>query len=67
MNIYLILLLAGAIMIIEGLPYFIMPSRVKSIYEKIKEMNDFSLRIFGIVMIIIGFIIVFLVRSKVCM
>ncbi len=66
MNIYLIFLLAGAIMVIEGLPYFLMPSKVKSIYEKIKDMSDLSLRIFGIIMIIIGFIIVYLVKSKVC-
>ncbi|MBC8198723.1 MAG: DUF2065 domain-containing protein [Desulfobacterales bacterium] len=44
----------GMVMIIEGLPYFAFPEKMKSWVQKILEMPDSALRKFGLVLMVTG-------------
>ena len=66
MNSYLILLIIGSVMVIEGLPYFLFPERTKKFYKKIESADIRALRAVGLIIISIGLAIVFLVKSKIC-
>jgi hypothetical protein len=50
------------VMIIEGLPYFVFPEKMKSWMEKIMEMNDGALRWMGFTLMLAGLFIVYLGR-----
>lgn len=52
----------GMVMIIEGVPYFAAPDRMKLWMAKIMEMAPESLRRFGLVMMVAGLFLVFLGR-----
>ncbi|MBW2554742.1 MAG: DUF2065 domain-containing protein [Deltaproteobacteria bacterium] len=52
----------GMVLIVEGLPYFTFPEKMKSIMEKIPQMPTTWLRIFGIVSISIGLLLIYLTR-----
>lgn len=52
----------GMVLIVEGLPYFAFPEKMKSILEKIPQMPTNSLRIFGIASISIGLLLIYLTR-----
>lgn len=52
----------GMVMIIEGLPYFVFPEKMKSWMEKIMEMNDGALRWMGFTLMLAGLFIVYLGR-----
>jgi uncharacterized protein YjeT (DUF2065 family) len=51
------------VFVIEGLPYFAFPEKVKSYLLKLQEMPDSTLRLLGLSAIIVGLIFVFLGRS----
>lgn len=51
------------LMIVEGLPYFAFPERMKSWLQKIFEMPDEALRKFGFIIMLIGLFIVYLGKS----
>lgn len=53
----------GMVFIIEGLPYFAFPDKVKIYLVKIQEIPDSKLRIFGFFIIVIGLILIYLGRS----
>jgi uncharacterized protein YjeT (DUF2065 family) len=53
----------GMVMIIEGLPYFAFPERMKFWLQKIVEMPDETLRKFGLIIMLIGLFIVYLGKS----
>lgn len=50
------------VMIIEGVPYFAAPERMKTWMAKIMEMAPGSLRRFGMVMMLAGLALVYLGR-----
>jgi hypothetical protein len=52
----------GMVMIIEGVPYFAAPERMKGWMAKIIEMAPESLRRFGLVMMVAGLFLVYLGR-----
>ncbi len=52
----------GMVMIVEGLPYFAFPSKMKSWVEKIINSPESSLRRFGLVLMIVGFSLVYFGR-----
>ena len=52
----------GMVMIIEGVPYFAAPDQMKRWMAKIKEMTPESLRRFGLVMMVLGLVLVYLGR-----
>jgi len=53
----------GMVFIIEGLPYFAFPAKVKSYIMKLQELPDNVLRILGLSAIITGLILIYFGRS----
>ena len=53
----------GMVFIIEGLPYFAFPEKVKSYIMKLQEMPDSVLRILGLSAIVTGLILIYFGRS----
>jgi hypothetical protein len=49
----------GIVFIIEGLPYFIFPERLKIYLLKITTMPDSTLRFLGISVMIVGLILLY--------
>jgi uncharacterized protein YjeT (DUF2065 family) len=53
----------GMVFIIEGLPYFIFPEKLKIYLLKITTISDSTLRFFGISSMIVGLILLYFGRS----
>lgn len=53
-----LIVVIGVVMIIEGIPYFGMPNRVKEVASKIVTANERTLRLIGLGLMIGGLIIV---------
>jgi uncharacterized protein YjeT (DUF2065 family) len=53
----------GMVMIIEGLPYFASPEKMKAWIQKISEIPEDALRRFGFVLMMIGLGLVYLGRQ----
>jgi len=53
----------GMVMIVEGLPYFAFPDRMKVWVKKVLEMPDTSLRRFGLVLMSLGMWLVYMGRN----
>ena len=58
----LILLVVGLVLIIEGLPYFAFPDRIKVYLMKILETPSSTLRTIGFASIIAGAVLVYFGR-----
>jgi len=52
----------GMVMVIEGLPYFAFPQKMKSWMVKVIEMHENTLRITGLLLMAMGIFLVFLGR-----
>jgi len=52
----------GMVMIVEGLPYFAVPGKMKVWVEKIINSPESSLRRFGLVLMILGLFLVYFGR-----
>ncbi|MGD8893915.1 MAG: DUF2065 domain-containing protein [Desulfobacterales bacterium] len=50
----------GMVMVVEGLPYFASPVKMKFVIEKILEMPDKALQKFGFVLMLAGIFLVYL-------
>ncbi len=57
-----LLCVIGLIFIIEGLPYFLFPEKLKSYLAKLTTMPDSTLRFIGISAMIIGLILLYIGR-----
>ena len=53
----------GMVMIIEGLPYFGFPEKMKELMSLIQEQDDFTLRVLGGLLMFFGLTVVFLARK----
>jgi uncharacterized protein YjeT (DUF2065 family) len=53
----------GIVFIIEGLPYFLFPEKLKIYLTKITAMPDSTLRFLGISAMIIGLILLYFGRN----
>jgi uncharacterized protein len=53
----------GMVFIIEGLPYFAFPDKVKSYIMKLQELPDSILRALGLSAIVTGLILMYFGRS----
>ena len=53
----------GMVFIIEGLPYFTFPDKVKSYVMKLQELPDSVLRILGLSAIVTGLILIYFGRT----
>jgi uncharacterized protein len=49
----------GMVMIIEGLPYFAFPEKMKYWVRKVLELPEGSLRRFGLVLMVMGLFLVY--------
>jgi len=47
------------VMVIEGLPYFAFPSKIKAFLLKLPEVPDDRLRLYGIIAITAGLVLVY--------
>ena len=53
----------GLFLFIEGILYAIFPAKMKSMLRKLEVVNDSQLRTGGLIFAIIGFIIIYYVKS----
>ena len=53
----------GMVMVVEGLPYFAFPDKMKIWVERVMEMPDKSLRRLGLVLMVCGLGLVYVGRS----
>ena len=53
----------GLIFFIEGLAIAIFPSRIKNMLELIKNTSENKLRAFGVMFLIIGFLIIWYIKN----
>lgn len=53
----------GMVMIVEGLPYFVAPSKIKVWVLKLVELPDSSLRLIGFLLMCVGLGLVYLGTS----
>ena len=58
-----IVIAIGLLFFIEGILYAILPSKMRSILNKLHTINDNQLRSGGFIFAIIGFIIIYLTKS----
>ncbi len=57
------LCVVGMVMILEGIPYFGFPDKMKGWIVKILELPDGTLRKFGFVLMLAGLFLVYLGRT----
>ncbi|MBU4318812.1 MAG: DUF2065 domain-containing protein [Proteobacteria bacterium] len=53
----------GMVMIFEGVPYFLSPSKMKTWIRQLLTLPDANLRTFGAVIMAVGLMLVYLGRS----
>ncbi|MCK4942741.1 MAG: DUF2065 domain-containing protein [Candidatus Aminicenantes bacterium] len=66
MNTHLIILIIGSVMVIEGLPYFLFPDKIKIYLLQIQQLDTNVMRILGLMLIVFGLVLVYLMKSKIC-
>lgn len=54
----------GMVMIVEGLPYFAFPDKMKDWIQKILELPEGSLRRFGFVLMGIGLFLIYMGKNR---
>ena len=52
----------GMVLVVEGLPYFAIPEKMKALMKMMHEQDDTTLRIVGGTLLVLGLLIVFLAR-----
>jgi uncharacterized protein YjeT (DUF2065 family) len=57
-----LILVLGVVLIVEGVPWFLSPRRTKRMLSELFRMNDNSLRALGLVFMLAGLLIVYLVK-----
>ena len=58
----LLLCLIGLVLILEGLPYFAFPDKMKKWMTKVQEIPDSHLRAMGFVAMCVGLVMAYLFR-----
>ncbi len=53
----------GLFLFIEGILYALFPAKMKSMLKKLELVKDSQLRIGGLIFAVIGFVIVYLIKS----
>jgi uncharacterized protein YjeT (DUF2065 family) len=52
----------GMVLVVEGLPYFAFPEKMKALMNMMQEQDDTILRIVGGTLLLLGLLLVFLAR-----
>ena len=55
----------GLFLFIEGVLYAIFPSKMKNMLSKLNQISDVQLRVGGLIFAIIGFVIIWYLKSNV--
>ena len=58
-NLKFFLCVIGMVLVLEGLPYFAFPEKLKSLYVKLLETSDTNLRMLGFLAIVFGLLLVY--------
>ena len=58
-NLKYFLCVIGMVLILEGIPYFAFPEKIKSLYQKIQDASDSNLRMFGFMAMVFGLLLVY--------
>lgn len=53
----------GMVMIVEGLPYFAFPDKMKQMIQMVTRLEDTNLRKFGFGLMLAGFCIIYFVMG----
>lgn len=53
----------GLVLILEGIPYFAAPDRMRRLVAQIAELPDAFLRRTGLVLMVLGLLVVYMVRG----
>ena len=53
----------GLFLFIEGIVYALFPAKMKSMLKKLELVKDGQLRLGGLIFAVIGFVIVYLIKS----
>jgi uncharacterized protein len=59
----LFLCVVGMVLVVEGLPYFAIPDKMKAMMRVVLEQDDITLRIFGAALLMTGLLILFVARK----
>ncbi|MBN2125167.1 MAG: DUF2065 domain-containing protein [Deltaproteobacteria bacterium] len=59
----LLLCLLGLVLVVEGLPYFAFPDRMKRWMKTLQQVPDSHLRVMGFVAMTVGLIMAYLFRE----
>ena len=57
-----LIIVLGVVLIVEGVPWFLSPRRTKRMLSELFRMNDNALRALGLVFMLTGLLIVYLVK-----
>jgi uncharacterized protein YjeT (DUF2065 family) len=57
-----LLCLVGLVLVLEGIPYFAFPEKMKKWMNKIQEIPDYQLRIMGLISMALGLLMAYLFR-----
>lgn len=63
-NLKFFLCVIGMVLVLEGLPYFAFPEKLKSLYLKMLETSDTNLRMVGFLAMVIGLLLVYFGTSS---
>ncbi len=63
-NLQFFLCVIGMVLVLEGLPYFAFPEKLKSLYLKMLETSDTNLRMVGFLAMVIGLLLVYFGTSS---
>ena len=63
-NLKYFLCVIGMVLVLEGIPYFAFPEKVKSLYLKIQEIADVNLRMLGFMAMAFGLLLVYFGTSS---
>ena len=58
-NFKFFLCVIGMVLVLEGLPYFAFPEKIKTLYVKIQEISDTNMRMLGFLAMVIGLLLVY--------
>ena len=59
-----LLTVLGLLLVLEGLPYFAFPERFKSWMAKVLDLPESTLRIYGLLSMVIGLFLIYLARRS---
>jgi uncharacterized protein YjeT (DUF2065 family) len=57
-----VLCVIGLVMIVEGVPYFLFPDKLKTVFVQMLQTPDKSLRVMGLLLMAVGLLLVYFGR-----